>query len=669
MASLSSILAARREFEPSLATFSVPDNTTISAFGATLVDDANAAAARDTLALGTAATQDTGTGANNVVQLDGSSRLPAVDGSLLTNLPGGGGSVAIADITDWPVGLTATELGYLDGVTSAIQTQLDAKLVSGDIGVSIQGYSAVLDATTASFTTTLLTKLNAIEAGATADQTGAEIKVAYEAEADTNAYTDAEKAKVGHLTVTQAVDLDAIETRVNALDAAVVLKGTWDASAGAFPGAGSAQAGESWIVAVAGTVDGNNFAEGDRILAIVDNASTTIFANNWFKLDYTDRVASVAGKVGAVTLVKADITDLNEADYATAAQGALADTALQAAAIGVSIQGYSAVLAATTASYTTAEETKLAGIAEGADVTNTASVTAAGALMDSEVANLPAVKAFNPADYATAAQGATADSAVQPGDDADTLGSGAALDGHILTADGLGGAAWEPAPSGGTVDVLSNVATSTILGRVTAGSGDSEELTAAQVRTLINVADGATVNDTDANLLNRANHTGLQAIGTITGLQTALDGKATSAQGALADAALQPAAIGVSVQGYDADTMKADVHATLTAGFDSTAEALGTGSGTVTPEVDAAGKQNFKSLTNNGAFTLAPPSTSNDCVIRIHVINGASAGTITTTGFDRVIDNDTYATTNAKEYWFIIDHNATRSTLTIVEII
>jgi hypothetical protein len=41
------------------------------------------------------------------------------------------------------------------------------------------------------------------------------------------------------------------------------------------------------------------------------------------------------------------------------------------------------------------------------------------------------------------------------------------------------------------VDAVSNVATSRVLGRVTAGSGNSEELTATQVRTLINVADGA----------------------------------------------------------------------------------------------------------------------------------------------------------------------------------
>jgi hypothetical protein len=60
-----------------------------------------------------------------------------------------------------------------------------------------------------------------------------------------------------------------------------------------------------------------------------------------------------------------------------------------------------------------ADGTKLDGIEASADVTDTANVTAAGALMDSEVTNLAQVKAFDSADYATAAQGSTADSALQ----------------------------------------------------------------------------------------------------------------------------------------------------------------------------------------------------------------------------------------------------------------
>jgi hypothetical protein len=53
--------------------------------------------------------------------------------------------------------------------------------------------------------------------------------------------------------------------------------------------------------------------------------------------------------------------------------------------IGTDVQAYSAVLAGTTASFTTALESKLNGIEAGADVTDTTNVTAAGALMDSEV--------------------------------------------------------------------------------------------------------------------------------------------------------------------------------------------------------------------------------------------------------------------------------------------
>ena len=59
-----------------------------------------------------------------------------------------------------------------------------------------------------------------------------------------------------------------------------------------------------------------------------------------------------------------------------------------------------------------ADGTKLDGIETNADVTDATNVEAAGALMDSEVTNLADVKAFDPADYATAAQGTTADNAL-----------------------------------------------------------------------------------------------------------------------------------------------------------------------------------------------------------------------------------------------------------------
>ena len=76
-----------------------------------------------------------------------------------------------------------------------------------------------------------------------------------------------------------------------------------------------------------------------------------------------------------------------------------------------------------------ADGTKLDGIEASADVTDTANVTAAGALMDSEVTNLAQVKAFDSSDYATAAQGTTADAALPK--------AGGTMTGDILFNDGV----------------------------------------------------------------------------------------------------------------------------------------------------------------------------------------------------------------------------------------
>jgi hypothetical protein len=68
------------------------------------------------------------------------------------------------------------------------------------------------NADTNAFTDSEKSKLLGIEPNATADQTDGEIKTAYENNPDTNAFTDAEQTKVGWLSVTQAVDLDQIES-------------------------------------------------------------------------------------------------------------------------------------------------------------------------------------------------------------------------------------------------------------------------------------------------------------------------------------------------------------------------------------------------------------------------------------------------------------------------
>lgn len=181
---------------------------------------------------------------------------------------------------------------------------------------------------------------------------------------------DANQVKLDYLTVTQAVNLDTLEARVNELDASVVLMGSHDASTTLYPTATTA--GESWIISVAGTIGPFDCNIGDRFMAIADSPGSN--PANWLLLDYTDKVSSVAGRTGAVVLVTTDITDLptyleatdidtvaklnaitsetiltsvsvdtlakvnalitdatlgDSSDFATAAQGALADSALQ----------------------------------------------------------------------------------------------------------------------------------------------------------------------------------------------------------------------------------------------------------------------------------------------------------------------------------------------------
>lgn len=82
-------------------------------------------------------------------------------------------------------------------------------------------------------------------------------------------------------------------------------------------------------------------------------------------------------------------------------------------------------------------------------------------------------------------------------------------------------------------------------------------------------------------------------------------------------------------------------------------------SGTYTPDPLTG---NFKYITANGAFTLAPPSA--ECTLIIEVLNGASAGAITTSGFTKV-NGDTYATTNGLKYAFHILKTKNYSRLTI----
>jgi hypothetical protein len=123
-----------------------------------------------------------------------------------------------------------------------------------------------------------------------------------------------------------------------------------------------------------------------------------------------------------------------------------------------------------------------------ADVTDTTNVTSAGALMDSEVTNLAAVKAFDTTDYATSTQGTTADNALPKTGGTLTVGGGATITTALtVAATGNGGTGRGVAislkPSG------TSPGTPSVLAAQIAGLQESASATANNASLAFKVAD------------------------------------------------------------------------------------------------------------------------------------------------------------------------------------
>ena len=112
--------------------------------------------ARNSLGLGTVATLDVGTGANQVVQMTAAAKLPAVDGSLLTNLPSGGASTpdttTVSQGTDYTISTsTGIEEAFFITPTADINVNLPSAVTVGEgykynIKNLASGFSLTVDA-------------------------------------------------------------------------------------------------------------------------------------------------------------------------------------------------------------------------------------------------------------------------------------------------------------------------------------------------------------------------------------------------------------------------------------------------------------------------------------------------------------------------------------------
>lgn len=117
-----------------------------------------------------------------------------------------------------------------------------------------------------------------------------------------------------------------------------------------------------------------------------------------------------------------------------------------------------------------------------------------------------------------------------------------------------------------------------------------------------------------AMAFDRANHSGSQAISTVTGLQTALDAKIPST------------AVGVSVQGYDANTVKRNVAQTFTAAQTLGAGVFETATAVAAVNLDlSTGSVFSKTITAPTTFTVSnPPAAGLVASFILEITNGGA---------------------------------------------
>lgn len=150
------------------------------------------------------------------------------------------------------------------------------------------------EADTNAYTDAEQSKLAAVEAGATGDQTGAEIKALYEAEADTNAFTDAEQTKLTNIEANATADQTGAEIKT-AYEAELDTNAYTDAEktklAGIESGATADQTGAEIKTAYEAELDTNAYTDTEKSkLAGVESGATADQSDAEIETAYNNQV-------------------------------------------------------------------------------------------------------------------------------------------------------------------------------------------------------------------------------------------------------------------------------------------------------------------------------------------------------------------------------------------
>ena len=274
------------------------------------------------------------------------------------------------------------------------------------IGTDVQAQSAILDATTASFTTAQETKLAGIDVSA--DVTDATTVAAAGAAMASNNLSDLgsialSRTNLGlvigtdvqaYSSVLDATTASFLAADENKLDGIDVSADVTDATTVAAAGAAMSASNLSDLTSAATARTNLGLVIGTDVQAqsaVLSATTASFLIADETKLDGIDVSADVTDAT-TVAAAGAAMTANNLSDIANIAT---ARTNL-GLAIGTNVQAYSSVLDATTASFTSAQETKLAGIDASADVTDATTVAAAGAAMSasnlSDLANIASAR-------------------------------------------------------------------------------------------------------------------------------------------------------------------------------------------------------------------------------------------------------------------------------------